>query len=153
MLLASREPSAKAAAGEAEGAGSFAGSRFQLDYLTQPNGLSDMLINWNQPNVVDRAKDTDEVHRMHARIHAHSLPLRFSSGAVSLYVALALAHPQWAGRYYTLDYLAIYLARLSCDKRCIHKPQYDMALPAISNQQSCVYCPCSCSSWHIPPST
>lgn len=63
MLLASQEPSAKAATGEAEGAGSFAGSRFQLDFLTQPNGLSDLLINWNQPKVVDRAQDSDEVRR------------------------------------------------------------------------------------------
>ena len=39
----------------------FSDSRFQLDYLTQPNGLSDMLITWGQPNVLERAQDNDEV--------------------------------------------------------------------------------------------
>ena len=39
----------------------FADSSFQLDYLTQPNALSDMLISWGQPNVLDRAQAADEV--------------------------------------------------------------------------------------------
>ena len=39
----------------------FAESRFQLDYLTEPNGLSDMLITWGQPNVLERAQATDKV--------------------------------------------------------------------------------------------
>ncbi len=42
----------------------FSDSRFQLDYLTQPNGLSDMLITWGQPNVLERAQDSDEVSFM-----------------------------------------------------------------------------------------
>ena len=41
----------------------FADSRFQLDYLTQPNALSDMLISWGQPDVLDRAQAADEVRR------------------------------------------------------------------------------------------
>ena len=55
----------------------FSDSRFQLDYLTQPNGLSDMLITWGQPNVLERAQDTDEVRADSARciavLHSRAL--------------------------------------------------------------------------------
>jgi len=61
MLLASSAPADADTASEDGAEGSFVGSRFQLDYLTKPNGFSDMLINWGQPDVVDRAQDTDEV--------------------------------------------------------------------------------------------
>ena len=48
----------------------FADSRFQLDYLTEPNGLSDMLITWGQPNVLERAQATDKVRHQLWAHHA-----------------------------------------------------------------------------------
>jgi hypothetical protein len=50
----------------------FADSRFQLDYLTQPNALSDMLISWGQPNVLERAQAADEVCQRFA-LYSHAL--------------------------------------------------------------------------------
>lgn len=52
------------AAGSAELQPTFGQSNFRLDYLTDPNGLSDLGIVIRQPDVLDRIRDTDKMYVM-----------------------------------------------------------------------------------------